>query len=95
MVNITINKNGLTAVGHALFAPKGKDIVCAGISAIIIGGLNAFNDNDIKVELQSGLCDLTIYKLNEENKTILWLISKQLHSLCNDYTKNITIKGEI
>ncbi|WP_445490143.1 ribosomal-processing cysteine protease Prp [Niallia sp. 03133] len=47
MIDITINKadSGLiesfTISGHALFAKKGNDIVCAGVSAVSIGTINA------------------------------------------------------
>ena len=31
----------LEVKGHSNFAPKGSDIVCAGVSAIVVGGINA------------------------------------------------------
>ena len=31
----------VTTKGHANFAEYGKDIVCAGVSAIMVGGLNS------------------------------------------------------
>ena len=33
--------------GHALFDINGKDIVCAGVSAILIGGINAINEMEL------------------------------------------------
>jgi uncharacterized protein YsxB (DUF464 family) len=47
MIDITINKansgliDSFTISGHALFANKGNDIVCAGVSAVSIGAINA------------------------------------------------------
>ena len=34
MIRITINKNGLEAVGHSGYATQGSDIVCAGVTAL-------------------------------------------------------------
>ncbi|WML47393.1 ribosomal-processing cysteine protease Prp [Neobacillus sp. PS3-34] len=47
MINITVNRNGSDAIqsfsisGHAFFANRGKDIVCAGVSSVSVGTINA------------------------------------------------------
>ena len=35
----------IEASGHALFAEKGKDIVCSAVSAILVGGCNALTNH--------------------------------------------------
>ena len=46
MVNVTIYKKenqitGFEFIGHARFARRGKDIVCAGISALVVNTINS------------------------------------------------------
>ena len=47
MIDITINRSksgfivSFTMSGHALFADHGKDLVCAGASAVSFGTINA------------------------------------------------------
>ena len=47
MIDITINRResgriqSFSISGHAFFAEKGNDIVCAGVSAVSIGTINA------------------------------------------------------
>jgi uncharacterized protein YsxB (DUF464 family) len=47
MIQVTINRKtsgniqSFAISGHALFANRGKDIVCAGVSAVSIGTINA------------------------------------------------------
>lgn len=47
MISITINRTESGTIhsfiisGHAFFAERGKDIVCAGASAVSIGAINA------------------------------------------------------
>ena len=47
MISITINRSESELIqsfiisGHAFFADRGKDIVCAGASAVSIGAINA------------------------------------------------------
>ena len=36
MIVVEINRQGVTIDGHAGFAEHGKDIVCAGVSALAI-----------------------------------------------------------
>ena len=45
MITVSYSKNNeiislIEVTGHALFAPKGQDIVCSAVSSIMIGGLN-------------------------------------------------------
>ena len=53
--------------GHALFAPKGKDLVCAGVSSIAVGGMNALE------ELAHGVCRLQM----EEGKIMIQVQDSQ------------------
>ena len=46
MIKVIIEKNdsiinSLEVSGHSNYDEKGKDIVCAGVSAIVVGGINA------------------------------------------------------
>jgi uncharacterized protein YsxB (DUF464 family) len=47
MISITINRTESDSIqsfeisGHAFFANRGKDIVCAGVSAVSVGAINA------------------------------------------------------
>lgn len=47
MIDITINKSdtglidSFTLSGHALFANRGDDIVCAGVTAVSFGSINS------------------------------------------------------
>ena len=53
-VNVTfIGKDieTLKVSGHANFANYGKDIVCAGVSAVVTGGINALEDEIKNVEI--------------------------------------------
>jgi uncharacterized protein len=49
MIEITITRTGSDQIrefeirGHAFFAERGKDIVCAGVSAVSVGTINAIH----------------------------------------------------
>lgn len=81
--------------GHALFADYGKDIVCAGVSAVVIGGFNALEKyiNDKSVELYENKSKLAIkvLKTNETIQTIISTILVQLQTIESSYQENIKI----
>jgi hypothetical protein len=65
MIKITATRNNgkiinLTVKGHANSAPKGEDLVCAAVSAILVGGCNALsNPNCYTIKLDSGDASIT------------------------------------
>ena len=59
-VNVTFmgkEVKSLTVSGHANYDKYGKDIVCAGVSAVVTGGINALENQVENIEI-----------INEENK---------------------------
>ncbi|MEH6993646.1 ribosomal-processing cysteine protease Prp [Neobacillus drentensis] len=61
MINITINRTVSESIqsfeisGHAFFANRGKDIVCAGVSAVSVGAINAVHAlTGITPEIEKG-----------------------------------------
>lgn len=99
MIKVNINYlndsvNELIVKGHSNFAPKGSDIVCAGVSAIIVGGINAIcslvNDFKINYEVEDGYVRLSSLN-NIEVQNILKVIIVQLKSVEDSYSKNIKI----
>lgn len=88
MVVVSIKKDGdvvssINISGHACFADHGNDIVCAGISSIIFGGLNALVelgldqdnikvDSDIYIDLTnaSNSIDIVVQTIIIQLKTI-------------------------
>ena len=99
MIKVRINYindliDELEVKGHSNFAPKGSDIVCAGVSAIVIGGLNAIdslvNNNGIDYEVSDGYVRMSNLS-NVEVQNILKIIIIQLKSVEDSYSKHIKI----
>ena len=97
-VNVSFIGNDVKSLevkGHALFASFGKDIVCAGVSAVVIGGFNALetyiNDKSIELIEKENELKIEIIKSNEKIQTIVSTILIQLQSIESSYQKNIKI----
>ncbi len=85
----------LKVSGHALFDDYGKDIVCAGVSSIMVGLLNAL---DIKTNYQTDVDDKQQFmcastsKISEAGQMILEVGYIQLQTIANQFPNYITIQ---
>jgi uncharacterized protein len=79
--------------GHALAGQMGKDLVCAAVSAIVIGGLNGLKNSDrYQITVQEGNVKLdTSGKLIDEDNIVIDTMMTQLKTLQTSQSKYITI----
>lgn len=98
IVTITSKQNKIDKLeikGHANFAEYGKDLVCAGVSAIGVGGLNALaslKDKSIELQMSDGHILIRNASNNEEAQVILNTLIIQLQTvkeIQKDYIKII------
>lgn len=82
--------------GHANFDQYGKDIVCAGVSAIVFGSLNALDNlvaqDDIKLVQTDNKIVITVLQPTNDNQMILKTMLWQLKTISEQYNKQVTIK---
>ncbi|MFD2446210.1 ribosomal-processing cysteine protease Prp [Bacillus sp. CGMCC 1.16607] len=106
MIQITINRlesgliSSFTLSGHAQFANRGQDIVCAGVSAVSFGAVNSVialtgiepmieqgKDGFLRCELPSNLSEETQMKV----QLLLEGMVVSLQTIEKDYGKHIKI----
>lgn len=74
MIEIRRGNNEIQVIGHAKYAPIGKDIVCAGVSTLIVCLVNTLEhigELDNNYILESGLFTLDIRDLSESGKLLV------------------------
>ncbi|WP_170007805.1 ribosomal-processing cysteine protease Prp [Bacillus fonticola] len=108
MIAVTVQQrdnriHSLTLEGHAGFAKHGEDLVCAGVSAVIFGGINAVEEL-LSVSLQveqrpneSGYIRADVpagLPVDKEANVELLLrsIISSLRTIERDYGKYVSIK---
>ena len=99
MIKVNIEKNktkiiSLTISGHSNYDEHGKDIVCAGVSAIVVGGINALineNKKAIDYECKDGYAKVIVKKIDSNINMILDVITTQLYTVEESYPKFIKI----
>ncbi|MFF2447707.1 ribosomal-processing cysteine protease Prp [Neobacillus sp. NPDC058068] len=103
-ITITRTKSGLIQSfeisGHALFEDRGKDIVCAGVSAVSVGAINAVHEltgitPDLEHRADGFLRCVVPEELpedtNEKIQLILEAMAVSLRSIEEQYGKHIKI----
>ena len=81
MITITIYQNhedvtGFRCIGHSGYAESGSDIICAGVSALVINTINSIDSLTnssfhLETEEESGLIDFTFEESADHDAQLL------------------------
>ena len=74
MIAVSVRNDGIKVSGHANYAEDGKDIVCAGVTALtqtLIGSIEDLTRDKIEYEISSGSVDIHYGNLSEEGKFLV------------------------
>ena len=74
MIAVSVRKDRITVSGHAGFAEAGKDIVCAGVTALtqtLIRALEGLTKDKIEYEISPGRAGMHYGDLSEEGKLLV------------------------
>ena len=81
--------------GHAGSGPKGHDLVCAAVSAIITGGANALpHKNNYHIELESGHALIEMKNKDEDGSKVLSTVWVMLKTVEESYSQFIKIEDK-
>ena len=74
MISLRRGMTGAKKNGHAGYAETGKDIVCAGVTALtqtLIGSVQGLTRDKIEYEVSPGMVDIHYGNLSEEGKLLV------------------------
>ena len=94
MIKVELKDNLITIKGHAGYDDKGKDIVCASVSSIVITTINGIIEIDKDAIDYSDLDNEIIIRKLKEDEIVNKLIKNMillLESLEKDYKEYIKI----
>lgn len=98
MIKVQIKRQKSTIVelqikGHSMSAEHGKDLVCAGVSAIGVGGLNAVYalDSNAKLVMEDGFILIKDFVPEDHIQMVLKTLIIQLKTIQEKYPEYIQI----
>lgn len=74
MIEVNVREGGITVSGHAGYAEAGKDIVCAGITALtqsLVKSINDLTGDQIEYQISLGRADIHYRNLSEAGKLLV------------------------
>ncbi len=74
MIEVSVRKDGVTVTGHSWYDQQGRDIVCAGVTALLQTLLKSIEDlteDAIEYEISPGKADIKYGNLSEKSKTLV------------------------
>lgn len=108
MITVTLTMRNkciyaFTVSGHANTAPYGQDLVCAAVTAVTVGTINAIEDllkvkPELTINSQAGFihCDLSSMETASEVQVKLQVLLRgfvvSLETIKNDANNSLTIK---
>lgn len=97
MIDIEVKRQGQTLIldikGHALFAPKGNDIVCAGVSTASIMTANLFEQvTQTTSILNEGQLTITVHDFKEVHHYIYQVFKKAIEDIITAYPSHVMWK---
>ena len=84
MIVVSVRKDGVIISGHAGYAEAGKDIVCAGISALVINTVNsieAFTEDEFTIDVDESSARIHFMIKNKPSKESLLLLNSLILGL--------------
>ena len=82
----------LKVKGHAASAEYGHDLICAGVSSIVIGALNNIDAKNYDINIQEGLVIVQIKnEITTHDEIVFETMYIQLKTIEESYPSNIKI----
>ena len=94
LIVVNVRKDGITIEGHANYAEYGKDIVCAGMTALmrtLVKSIEDLTEDEIEYEISSGKVDIHYRNLSEKSKTLVDSFFVGVCMIANEYPEYVKI----
>lgn len=94
MIEISRFDGGISIKGHAHYAEPGKDIVCAGVSALVqtlIQSIEELTADQIQYSMQPGTVDIKFGDLSEHAQLLVSSFFVGVEMIASEYSNNIKL----
>lgn len=94
MIQIHRCKDGILMSGHAHYAEPGKDIVCAGVSALVqtlIQSIEELTADKIKYVMSPGTVDIEFRDLSKQAQLLVNSFFVGVQMIADEYPDNVQV----
>ena len=94
MIAVSVRLDGITIDGHAGYAEAGKDIVCAGVTALtqtLIKSAEDLTSDQIKYDISPGRADIYFKDLSKAGKLLIDSFFLGICLIADDFPEHVKI----
>ena len=94
MIVVEVRRDRIVVSGHAQYEASGKDIVCAGVTALVtplIDAITALTNDKIQYEIMPGWADIHFRDLSEESKLLVDSFFLGVCNIANEFPDHVRI----
>lgn len=94
MIEVSRSDSGITISGHAHYAEPGKDIVCAGVSALVqtlIQSIEELTADKIQYVMSPGTADIKFRDLSEHAQLLVGSFFVGVEMIASEYPDNVKV----
>lgn len=91
---VTVRPDKITVLGHAGYAEQGKDIVCAGVTALsqaLLRSMEALTGDLPEYQVSPGAFELNIENLSEKSRILVDSFFIGICEIANDFPEYVRI----
>lgn len=95
MIAVSVRKDGITVSGHANYAEAGKDIVCAGVTALVQGlirSMESLTRDQIQYDITPGRADIHYRDLSEAGMLLVDSFFIGICQIADEFPEYVRIK---
>ena len=94
MIVVDVRKDGIVVSGHAGYAEAGKDIVCAGVTALVQGlikSVESLTSDQIQYDITPGRADIHFKNLSEAGRLLVDSFFLGICLIVDDFPEHIKL----
>ena len=94
MIVVKVRENSLIIDGHAGYEEKGKDIVCAGVTALtqtLVKSIEDLTEDKIEYDISPGRVGITYRNLSEKARTLVDSFFIGICMIADEFPENVRI----
>lgn len=94
MIAVEVRKDRIVVSGHAQYESSGKDIVCAGVTALVttlIDSITGLTNDKIQYEIMPGWADIHFRDLSEDSKLLVDSFFLGVCNIANEFPDHVRI----
>ena len=95
MIAVSVREDGITVSGHANYAEAGKDIVCAGVTALVqtlVKSAHDLTEDKITCEISPGRADIRYRDMSEAGMLLVDSFFIGICQIAEEFPDHVRIK---